>query len=770
MGPALNQFFFGCKRGGHHSAAGPCANAMQADRGEGDLDRPKSEGALRSGAAGRRGRRETPHRGATHDAGRPRASFLASVKRRAVFACSAILLGIGLAIVGLAVAVVRTSPDLTRADALSVTVLDRNDHLLRAFTTPDGLWRLPASVDSIDPRYLQMLIAYEDGRFYSHPGVDPVATLRAAGQLLRHGRIVSGASTLTMQVARLLAAREPRGLATKLDQALTALALERRLSKREILDLYLRLAPFGGNLEGVRAASLAYFGKEPLRLSVAERALLVAIPQSPAARRPDRSPNAARRARNRVLDRAAAAGVITQAEAQEARRAPVPRKRRPFPQLAPHLAEAWVAANPGAAEHRLTIDRVKQGQLERLAREHAIRLGAHLSAALIAIDHATGEVVSLVGSAGYLDAGRLGAIDMTEAVRSPGSTLKPFVYGLAFERGIAHPETHIEDRPARFGRYTPANFDQDFHGTVTVREALAMSLNIPAVKVLSEVGPLRLAARLNRAGGRLRLPDDAEPSLAIALGGAGLTLRDLATLYTALARGGEAIPLAYNRSDSSTTSPPRPVARLMSPVAAWYVGNILKGAPPPANAKGYRIAFKTGTSYGYRDAWAAGFDGRHVIVAWVGRPDGTATAGLTGHGSAAPLLFDAFARLSDRPVPLARAPDGVRRVSNSDLPLPLQRFNDGAQSGDGASVAIAFPPDKAMLETAREAAAKEEIVLKAEGGKLPLTWLVDGRPLESAPDSRQAVWQPTGTGFASISVVDAQGRADRVSIRLKPAQ
>ncbi|MEZ5857249.1 MAG: penicillin-binding protein 1C [Hyphomicrobiaceae bacterium] len=520
----------------------------------------------------------------------------------------------------------RTTPDLSRAEALSVTVLDRNERLLRAFTTDDGLWRLPATTETVDPRYIAMLVAYEDGRFYRHLGVDPLATLRAAGQLLRHGRIVSGASTLTMQVARLIEGPEPRSFATKFDQAITALALERRLSKRQILELYLRLAPFGGNLEGVRAASLAYFGKEPLRLSVAERALLVAIPQSPAARRPDRSQNAARRARDRVLARALAAGVITPEEANEARRAPIPRQRRAFPQLAPHLAEAEVAAHPKRLVHRLTIDRDRQLQLEHLARAHAARLGPHLSAALIAIDHATGEVLSLVGSAGYLDTARLGAIDMTDAVRSPGSTLKPFVYGLAFERGIAHPETHIEDRPARFGRYAPTNFDKDFHGTVTIREALAMSLNIPAVKILSEVGPLRLAARLNRAGGRLRLPDDAEPSLAIALGGAGLTLRDLATLYTALGRGGEAIPLSYTRPQSGTDHlPPRPVARLMSSVAAWYVGNILKGAPPPANAKGYRIAFKTGTSYGYRDAWAAGFDGRHVIVAWVGRPDGTST-------------------------------------------------------------------------------------------------------------------------------------------------
>ncbi|MGE0698432.1 MAG: penicillin-binding protein 1C [Hyphomicrobiaceae bacterium] len=704
---------------------------------------------------------------------------------------------------GLWLAASRIELPLDRAASVSATVLDRHDRLLRAYTTADGRWRLPITTAEVDQRYLAMLLAYEDRRFQHHVGVDPLAIGRAAIQLATRGRVVSGASTLTMQVARLLGGPEPRGVATKLRQMALAVALERRLSKGEILDLYLRLAPFGGNVEGVRAASLAYFGKEPGRLSVAERALLVAIPQSPEARRPDRFPKAARRARDRVLARALDAGVVTAAEVAEARREPVPTFRRPFPRLAPHLADAELERQPHLPVHRLTLDRDRQQGLESLAAEHARRIGPRLSAAIVAVDHRTGEVIARVGSAGYLDQDRLGAIDMTGAVRSPGSTLKPLVYGLAFERGIAAPETLIEDRPARFGHFTPLSFDEDFRGTVSIREALAMSLNIPAVKVLAEVGPKRLVGRMRRAGADVQLPAGAEPSLAVALGGVGLTLTDLAQMYTAIARGGEVVslrhvrtaqpeatrtvagcagavprPLRHGARTAAAAAGPRPAfgwiggslcgrpVRLLSAVAAWQVADILKDAPPPASAKGARIAFKTGTSYGYRDAWAAGFDGRYTVAVWVGRADGTATPGLTGHGSAAPLLFDAFARLADRTTPLPPPPAGAQRLRNADLPPTLRRFKEpGEVTGSGPAVAIAFPPDRA--EVAQPDADEPEIVLKAEGGALPLAWVVDGVPLETSGMSREARWKPSGVGFARISVIDADGRADRVTVRVR---
>jgi penicillin-binding protein 1C len=657
---------------------------------------------------------------------------------------------------------------LSGASAMSVSVLDRDGRLLRAYTTGRGRWRLPIEPAAVDQRYLAMLIALEDKRFFSHRGVDARAMLRAGWQLLRDRRIVSGGSTLSMQVVRLLKGEHERSGLGKIRQALAALALERRLSKTDILALYLRLAPFGGNLEGVRAASLAYFGKEPRRLSLAQAALLVAVPQSPKSRRPDRFPLSAQIARDRVLNKAVAAGVISRADAMFARAERVPAARRAFPMLAAHLADAERARSPDRLVHHLTIDATAQAHLESLAREHASALSRRLSAALIALDNATGAVIADVGSAGYLDASRFGAVDMTGAVRSPGSTLKPLIYGLAFEAGLAHPETLIEDRPTRFGLYLPKNFDSDWHGTVSLRTALAQSLNIPAVKVLDALGPARLYGRLGQVGVTPVLPRDAEPSLAIALGGLGLTLPDLAVLYAGLARGGEPVRLSYRHEDAHPRSGLTP-PRLLSEVAAWYVTDILRHAPAPAHAKPGEIAYKTGTSYGYRDAWAVGYDGRHTIAVWVGRADAGSTPGLTGRTAAAPLLFDAFQRLSPRRTPLRAVPAGALIASQSQLPPPLKRFRDGADATDPGvqlepTVKIAFPPDRAELEVEEE---EQPVVVTAEGGTLPLTWLVDGVRIGSDPARRQAELPPERRGFIRLSVIDAKGRADRVMLRLK---
>jgi penicillin-binding protein 1C len=659
-------------------------------------------------------------------------------------------------------------PSLERAGQLSTVVLDRRDRLLRAFTTPDGIWRLPVTAGDVDGRYLDMLLAFEDRRFRSHGGVDALATLRAGWQFLSHGRIISGSSTLTMQTARLLSGEHPRSLSGKLEQMVRARQLELMLSKDRILDLYLLLAPFGGNIEGVRAAALSYFGKEPQRLSPGEAALLVALPQSPAMRRPDRNPANARRARDRVLARAVEAGVLKETEARAALAEAVPTARRAFGMLAPHLAESQVARQPDRRVHRLTLDRDVQTALERLAREHTEALGSRLSSAVLALDHTTGDVLAYVGSADYFDAGRLGANDMVQAVRSPGSTLKPIIYGIAFEAGRAHPETLIEDRPTRFGTYNPKNFDHGYRGTVTIREALGYSLNIPAVQVLAEIGPARLNGRLRRAGLKTELPAGAQPTLAIALGGIGLRLEDLATLYAGLASGGRAMGLNFVRGERRGFS--RTPPRLLSPVAAWYVTDILKDAPPPANARGGRIAYKTGTSYGYRDAWAVGYDGKHVIAVWIGRADGTATPGLSGHTAAAPLLFDAFARIAEKTTPLPAAPPGVVRATSGTLPPPLRRFGDDARGQEMATfieplVRIAFPPDRAELE--HDKAEDAAVMLKAEGGALPLTWFADGAPITSDPEQREVQWNPNGRGFTRITVIDAKGKSDRVDIRLK---
>ncbi len=388
-----------------------------------------------------------------------------------------------------------------------VEVLDREGALLRAYTVEDGRWRLPVSLDAVDPGFIEMLVAYEDRRFFSHSGIDPRAFVRAGWQALSTGRVVSGGSTLTMQVARLLENSGTGAWQGKIRQIRLALALERRLSKDEILTLYLHLAPYGGNIEGIRAATLTWFGVEPHRLTAAQSALLVALPQAPSSRRPDRFPEAARIARDRVLDRAVRFTALTEAEIDWARAAPIPTLRRDFPALAAHLADRALAERPTQGTHRLTLDAGLQGRMEQLARRAVEGHGPQMSAAIMVLDHRTGEILASVGSPDYTDMSRQGFVDMTQAVRSPGSTLKPLIYGLAFDAGLAHPETRIADRPTGFGGYRPQNFDNVFRGEVSVAEALQTSLNIPAVALLDAMGPAQMLAAMRRAGMEVRLPE-----------------------------------------------------------------------------------------------------------------------------------------------------------------------------------------------------------------------------------------------------------------------
>ena len=672
-------------------------------------------------------------------------------------ACAAVVIAVGTYVYALGPA------PLGRHLEYSHLVLDRNGHLLRGYATPEGRWRLPATVEDVDPRFLKLLFAYEDKRFYEHDGVDPLALLRAAFQLVTQGHIVSGGSTLTMQVARLLEPRAHRSFGAKLRQITRALELEHALSKKQILSLYLTLAPYGGNLEGIRAASLAYFGKEPRKLTLAQAALLVALPQSPELRRPDRYPNAAREARNRVLDRVAAAGVVPRDEIAHAKAQPVPHARKQLPMLAPHTSDKIVSSEPDVRIHRLTIDANLQARLQQLARERAQALGPKVSVAIVAVDNSTGEVRADVGSAGYFDARRAGQVDMTQAVRSPGSTLKPFIYGFGFEDGLIHPSTLIDDKPVRYGDYRPKDFDLSFQGTVTVRRALQWSLNVPAIAVLDKVGVSRLSARLRQAGATLVLPQGAAPGLAMGLGGVGITLHDLTMLYTGLARLGVVLPLTEQKGHA----PANPV-RLLSPVAAWYVGNILTGAPPPDNAPPGRIAFKTGTSYGYRDAWAVGFDGRMTIGVWVGRPDGAPVPGIVGRTTAAPILFNAFARTGHAPVPLVQAPEGVVFASTSRLPPPLQHFTPNAVPGEASGAPrIMFPPNGARLELAGRRNELDPVALKIAGGRRPLTVMVNGLPLPAVRGRHTFFFRPDGPGFARLTVMDARGLSDSVMVRLQ---
>ena len=648
------------------------------------------------------------------------------------------------------------------APAVSTEVVARDGALLRSLATPEGAWRFKISLDDVDPRFLNMLIAYEDKRFYEHRGVDPFAIMRAATQLMTNGRIISGGSTITMQLARLMEPRSERSITAKLRQIARALQIERRLSKHQILERYLTLAPYGGNLEGVRAASLAWYGKEPKRLGLGEAALLVALPQLPERRRPDRHPQAAEQARDRVLERVVAAGLIDEAEAMRGREQAAPAIRQALPFLAAHAAEQALRDHPGESQIALTLDRRAQEALERVAREAAQRLGPRLSVAMVLANAQTGDILAEVGSAGFFDESRFGWIDMTQAVRSPGSALKPFIYGLAFEQGMVAQETIIADRPSNFSGYRPKNFDLAYQGDVSVRTALQMSLNVPAVHLLDAVGPAKLVTRLRHTGVNLALPRGKTPGLAIALGGAGISLRDLVRAYTGLANRGLATEIS-NRPGKRNT------ATLLDPRATWQIADMLAGAAPPQGASQRGIAYKTGTSYGYRDAWSIGFDGRHVLGVWVGRPDGAAVPGLSGYGAAAPILFDAFARSGFGLAAFHRPPTGTNRIARVDLPVTLRRFSSGREIEDDARVAepapqIVFPPHGAHVELGATQGEAMELALKLQGGRAPFRWLANGRPLDGLSRRRTASWRPDGAGFSTLTVIDAAGRTASVKI------
>ncbi|MBV9996081.1 MAG: penicillin-binding protein 1C, partial [Caulobacteraceae bacterium] len=544
--------------------------------------------------------------------------------------------------------------------------------------------------------------------------------------------------------------------AAKLVEMARALQLQARLSKPEVLALYLTLAPYGGNLEGVRAASLAYFGHEPASLTNGEQALLIALPQSPEARRPDRHAGRAKSARSWVLGRMARAALIDAESAAEADHEPLP-VRRPFPSLAWHAAGALARAAPArTASVETNIDADLQRRLERLA-SAAARQGPGTQAAIVVAEIRSRAVRASVGSAGLDAAG--GWLDMTRALRSPGSALKPFIYGLAMDDGLLAADTALDDSPRRFVDYQPENFDRLFHGRVTMREALVHSLNVPAVETLDRLGAQAFEARLTGAGARLVRPNARfkEAGLALALGGVGISLRDLAMLYAALGDDGLAKPLAWTQAEAARnlTAPGR---RLMAPTSARAILDILREGPPPAGrappalTRKAPIAFKTGTSYGFRDAVAVGVAGGYVIAVWTGRADGGARPDLTARDAALPLLFDVADQIgaaasAPRPIAPRAAPGGLRRLDQ------------------GSGPRLIFPPNGATIQADGFGPASRGFALAAGGSGL--SWYVDGAPVPQDPVSGQAIWRPAAPGFYRISVIDADGRGAEARVRVK---
>lgn len=654
-------------------------------------------------------------------------------------------------------------PPLERGAALSAMVTDRNGKPLRAFPTAEGRWRFQAKLDDIDPVFIEALLRVEDKRFYDHGGVDLIGVMRAARSNIASGRVVSGASTITMQTARLLEPR-PRTLGSKFIEMLRAVQIERRLSKDEILEMYLTLAPYGGNLEGIRAASWRYFGREPDRLSDDQIALLIALPQSPEMRRPDRRPEGANKGRAVIAQKLHRHGWLDDRRLAETLSAPLP-GRHGFPDRAWQVsAKARRAAQGKDAQS--SIDASLQNDLQGLAQRRAESLGPDVQIAIMVVDVPTRGVRASIGSASLKRAG--GWLDLTAQARSPGSTLKPFIYAMAFDDGLAAPSTTIADLPKRFANYRPENFDRSFRGDVSIREALQHSLNVPAVLTLDRIGPERFAAQLALSGAPPRIYGSAkkEPGLALALGGAGMTAREIVMLYAALGDGGRAKPLVWLADDEDANAN-RPGRRLVSEDAAEKVLEILRSAPTPEGRipgrlteNAPQIAFKTGTSYGYRDAWAAGVAGDLAFIVWVGRADGTPRPGKTGRNTALPILFDVADRAALRLGGQEGTGERLKSPESKRASSSLASFMQ-----DGNPPEILFPPIGAELWAGDVNGKPARAFVFAGRGDSDLSWYVDGKPCETDAEG-EPVWSPPAPGFYNVKAVDAEGQATQVRVRV----
>ncbi|AKS10156.1 peptidoglycan glycosyltransferase PbpC [Pseudomonas trivialis] len=606
-------------------------------------------------------------------------------------------------------------------DDLARVVLAEDGTPLWRFADANGVWRYPVQTSEVSPYYLDALLTYEDRWFYQHPGVNPLALVRATWQNLTGARVVSGGSTLSMQVARLLDPHS-RTFHGKLRQLWRTAQLEWHLSKEEILNLYLNRAPFGGTLQGVAAASWAYLGKSPSQLTHAEAALLAVLPQAPSRLRPDRHPQRAQEARDKVLRRLAEFKVWPQAAVDEALQEPLLLAPRLEPSLAPLLARRLNRPDSPPLI-RTTLDATLQRRLEDLLLGWRARLPEHTSAAILVVEEETMAVRAYLGSVDINDAKRFGHVDMISALRSPGSTLKPFLYGMALDDGLIHSESLLQDVPRRYGDYRPGNFSMGFTGAVPASTALSSSLNLPAVQLLEAYGPKRFAAEMRIGGVPLALPALAEPNLALILGGAGSRLEDLVSGYSAFARDGRSATIRLQPDDTLRERP------LLSPGSAWIVRRILSGqARPDRDPRAELVqrpvlAWKTGTSYGFRDAWAIGVGPRYLIGVWIGRPDGTPVPGQFGLASAAPLMLQVHDVLSNR--------DSQRGISAPVKPVPA---NVGV-------AAICWPLGQPMSRSDPNCRRQR------------FAWTLDN----TTPPTLQALDQPLSVGLLESVWVNAKG-------------
>lgn len=621
-------------------------------------------------------------------------------------------------------------PRLDRFCTLSPAVFDQNGRLLSLRLSRDEKWRLPLSVANTPRDYIAYLKAYEDKRFNWHSGVDRRAVLRALFQAMKAGRIVSGASTLTMQVVRLLEPR-PRTLWSKCLECLRAWQLEWCYSKDEILGMYLTLAPFGHNIEGLAAASWLYFAKPPRALTREEITLLIGIPKSPTRLCPDVHYARALAQRKLVLARLEKERLIT---------------RNEMDKIIGVLPAVSLRIPREASSMLNSLNKSMKKDIFYTNLNHSLQISStqtlkrfvstqppDVTASAIIMEHATGRVVSYVGTA-------RGSLDMARAIRSPGSALKPFIYAMGFEQGIIHPGTQLNDRATDFHGYAPRNFLRQFQGDISAANALQQSLNVPAVAILEALHPQRFCDRLTNAG----VPLKEGASLPIALGSVGVRLIDLVSLYSAFPRLGTVVKPRFLRTDPLVTHP------FCDAKSARAITEILQDIDGLERAK---FAYKTGTSYGHRDAWAIGYTKAYVIGVWIGKANGNPVLGLSGQKVAVPLLHELIALTRDPPYPLSRGLE----ICEERTPKWMQAFSSSSQKKDTQRPEILFPKHTSRMMMSSD----KRITISVAPPREPLSWFLDGVPLFETPDTQVSIVIPC-LGWHRISVVDSQGRTSSV--------
>ena len=676
---------------------------------------------------------------------------------------------------------------------------DVNGKLFHVKLSPSSEWQIPIRLDDMGKWLPLVAIGAEDGRFWRHSGIDFLALGRAIFQDITRLRRVSGASTITSQVIR-MSISEPRGrkrnIATKIQEFLMASKLEKILSKQEILEAYLNLAPFGGNIRGVQAASLVYFGKSASQISPGEACLLIGMLKGPTLYRPDTRPEAARKRRNNIINLMERKKIFSHDEARRARLEDLPRRKFELPRRAYHFTELVLSQNINSS-FNTSLNLEAQTKLEAILKQSLNNFPEDVTLAAGLVDNKTASLTAWVGNARFSYANK-NWVDCGLALRSPGSTLKPFAYLCAIDNGELTPSTLLADTSMAFSGRAPRNFDLKYRGAVSARVALSESLNAPAVRVLRSTGNGKILSLMRQTGLKHLSQNAIYYGDSLILGGCDVTLLEELEAFTMLASQGIHRPLSLLSSDLNFI----PGERLASPEACWLVSDILKyNGELSLFARGtlgsqWRIALKTGTSYGLRDAWAAAWTPDYTVVVWAGKPDGTSWEGLVGARAAAPVAVKILRVLSPnstwyekpeglilRPVcslsgkpPTALCPSiknewaiaGVTKTFPCDMHVMKSgQVNINLPKGlkrEGPVLSIVSPIPGASYFAA-PFDTERKIPLKTEGAVERVWWWLDGNFIGSSlPDKNFFYNIPDGEHV--VSAADTTGRSVKVDVKV----